>query len=150
MRGRLPRCTLGEPETHELWHRIAALRIPLCIHDKVEELVRLPAMLERFPEITVALDHGWGHKVGEPPYDLLNPLFDLARFPNVRVKTAINNIEATRGKISTPRIFYTKLVKDGLALAAVAACHSDPGSLFFLTRSPASWASFRTHRAPPG
>lgn len=71
MRGRLPRCTLGEPETHGLWQRIAALRIPLSVHDKVEELVRLPPMLERFPEITVALDHGWGHKVGEPPYDLL-------------------------------------------------------------------------------
>ena len=111
MRGRLPRCTLGEPETHGLWQRIAALRIPLSVHDKVEELVRLPPMLERFPEITVALDHGWGHKVGEPPYDLLNPLFDLARFPNVRVKTAINNIEAARGKVSTPQIFYTKLVE---------------------------------------
>jgi len=111
MRGRLPRCTLGEPETHGLWKRIAALRIPLCVHDKVEELVRLPVMLERFPEIAVALDHGWGHKVGEPPYEMLNPLFDLARFPNVRVKTAINNIEAARGKVSTPKIFYTKLVE---------------------------------------
>jgi len=110
MRGRLPRCTLGEPETHALWRRIASLTIPLCIHDKVEELARLPAMLERFPEITVALDHGWGHKLGEPPYSLLDPLFALARFPNVRVKTAINNIEAARGRVSTPKSFYTKLV----------------------------------------
>jgi predicted TIM-barrel fold metal-dependent hydrolase len=106
MRGRLPRCTLGEPETLALWKRIEELQIPLCIHDKVEELVRLPAVLERFPDVTVAMDHGWGHKVGEPPYDLLNPLFALARFPNIRVKTAINNIEAARGTVSTPRIFY--------------------------------------------
>lgn len=111
MRGRLPRCTLGEPETHALWQRIAALKIPLCVHDKVEELGRLVPMLERFPEITVALDHGWGHKVGEPPYAMLDPLWAMARFPNIRVKTAINNIEAARGTVSTPRIFYTKLVE---------------------------------------
>ena len=111
MRGRLPRCTLGEPETHALWRRIAELKIPLCVHDKVEELRRLPPMLEKFPEITVALDHGWGHKVGEPPYEMLAPLFALARYPNIRVKTAINNIEAARGEVSTPQIFYTRLIE---------------------------------------
>lgn len=110
MRGRLPKCTLGDPETVPLWQRIADLKIPLCIHDKVEELGRVRPMLERFPEMTVAFDHGWGHKVGEPPYGMLRPLFDLAVFPNTYAKTAINNIEAARGSASTPQRFYTKLV----------------------------------------
>lgn len=111
MRGRLPECTLGKAETIPLWQRIAELGIPLCIHDKVEELPRVRPLLERFPEVTVAFDHGWGHKVGEPPYDMLRPLFDMAGFPNVYVKTAINNIAAAREGSSTPQIFYTKLVE---------------------------------------
>jgi L-fuconolactonase len=111
MRGRLPKCTLGDPGTIPLWERISKLKIPLCIHDKVEELARARPLLERFPEITVAFDHGWGHKVGEPPYEMIQPLFDLAVFPNVHVKSAINNIEAARGTRSTPKLFYTKLVE---------------------------------------
>ncbi|MEP7456376.1 amidohydrolase family protein [Phyllobacterium sp. SB3] len=111
MRGRLPKCTLGDPETHALWKRIAELKIPLCIHDKVEELPRVRALLERYPEINVAFDHGWGHKVGEPPYPMIKALFDLAIFPNAYVKTAINNIVAAREGVGTPQIFYTKLIE---------------------------------------
>lgn len=110
MRGRLPKCTLGDAETVALWQRIAELKIPLCIHDKVEELPRARKLIERFPEITIAFDHGWGHKVGEPPYTMINPLFEMAVFPNVTVKTAINNIEAAKGVESTPQRFYEKLV----------------------------------------
>jgi hypothetical protein len=55
-------------------------------------------------------DHGWGHKVGEPPYDLIRPLLELSRYPNTFVKTAINNIEAARGVHSTPQTFYRLLV----------------------------------------
>ena len=110
MRGRLPNCTLGNPETVALWERINALKIPLCIHDKVEEAPRTRALIERFPEMKVVFDHGWGHKVGEPPYDILRPLFDLAVFPNVYVKTAINNIVAAQGERSTPQIFYAQML----------------------------------------
>lgn len=111
MRGRLPECTLGNKETEGLWARIEKLKIPLCIHDQVQELPRVRPFLEKYSDITVAFDHGWGHKVGSPPYDLIRPLFDMSVYPNVTVKTAINNIAAAKKEAdSTVEKFYTKLV----------------------------------------
>ena len=111
MRGRLPTCTLDNPATFPLWQRIADLKIPACIHERIDDSARARPVLEKFPEVKVAFDHGWGHKVGEPPYDLLRPLFDLAVFPNVYVKTAINNMVAAREGTGTPEKFYTALVR---------------------------------------
>jgi len=59
----------------------------------------------------VAFEHAWGHKVGAPPYPLLEPLFAFADNPNVYVKTAINNIAAAREGGGTPEQLYEKLVK---------------------------------------
>jgi predicted TIM-barrel fold metal-dependent hydrolase len=61
--------------------------------------------------VKVSFEHSWGHKVGAPPYPLLEPLFALAENPNVYIKTAINNIVAARDGGGTPRELYAKLVE---------------------------------------
>jgi predicted TIM-barrel fold metal-dependent hydrolase len=111
MRGRLPVCTLDDPRTEPLWKRVSELKIPLCIHDQVKDLGKARKFIEKYGDVAVALDHGWGHKVGEPPYEILKNLFDMAPFQNVYVKTAINNIEAAKEGKGTPKIFYTTLVE---------------------------------------
>jgi predicted TIM-barrel fold metal-dependent hydrolase len=111
MRGRLPETSLGRPETFPLWARLQKLKIPLAVNDRVWELPKIRSAMERYPDVMVAFEHAWGHKVGAPPkYDVLEPLFAFADNPNVYIKTAINNLAAAREGGGTPRELYQKLV----------------------------------------
>jgi predicted TIM-barrel fold metal-dependent hydrolase len=111
MRGRLPQTSLGEPVTFPLWARLQELKIPLAVNDRVWEIPKIRKAMERYPDVRVAFEHAWGHKVGSPPvYDVLKPLFEFAGNPNVYIKTAINNIAAAREGGGTPRQLYERLV----------------------------------------
>jgi predicted TIM-barrel fold metal-dependent hydrolase len=112
MRGRLPATSLGEPATFPLWERLQALSIPVAVNDRVAEIPKIRRALDRYPDVKVAFEHAWGHHVDAPPaYPLLEPLFSLAGYPNVYVKTAIDNIIAARKGGGTPEALYEKLVK---------------------------------------
>ena len=76
------------------------------------QLERLPALLERFPAITVALDHVALPRLREgAPFDSLKPLFELARFPNLYLKFSTETFYAARRGKSTPRAFFERLVE---------------------------------------
>ena len=111
MRGRLPESSLGEPATFPLWERIQSLKIPLAVNDRIGDISKIREAMDRYPDVRVAFEHSWGHRVGAPPYSLLDPLFELADNPNVYIKTAINNIAAARDGGGTPEQLYTKLVE---------------------------------------
>jgi L-fuconolactonase len=112
MRGRLPESSLGHPATFPLWERIQSLKLPLAVNDRVWEIPKITRAMEKYPEVKVAFEHAWGHKVGAPPdYSVLEPLFALAANPNVYIKTAINNIAAARDGGGTPEQLYTRLVR---------------------------------------
>ena len=112
MRGRLPESSLGKPEPFSLWARIEKLKLPLSINDRVFEIPKVVPVMEKYPGVRVAFEHAWGHKVGAPPnFDVLAPLFALAKNPNVFIKTAINNIAAAREGGGTPEALYSKLVE---------------------------------------
>ena len=110
MRARLPESSLGNPATFPLWERIQALKVPVAVNDRVWEIPKIRAAMERYPDVKVSFEHAWGHKVGAPPYEVLKPLFDLADNPNVYIKTAINNIVAAREGGGTPQQLYARLV----------------------------------------
>ncbi len=112
MRGRLPESSLGNPATYGLWARIEQLNIPLAINDRIHEIEKVRKPMEKYPGVKVAFEHAWGHKVGTPPdFKHLDPLFSLAKNPNVYIKTAINNISAARDEGGTPQQLYTRLVE---------------------------------------
>ncbi|HTD90875.1 MAG TPA: amidohydrolase family protein [Burkholderiales bacterium] len=112
MRGRLPESSLGNAATFPLWERIQSLKLPLAVNDRVWEIAKITRAMEKYPDVKVAFEHAWGHKVGSPPdYSVLEPLFALAANPNVYIKTAINNIAAARDGGGTPQQLYTKLVQ---------------------------------------
>ncbi len=111
MRGRLPASSLGEPATFPLWERMQALGIPLAVNDRIGEISKIRKALEHYPGVKVAFEHAWGHKVGLPPYGVLDPLFAFADNPNVYIKTAINNIAAAREAGGTPEALYARLVE---------------------------------------
>jgi len=71
----------------------------------------MPAVLERFTSIPVALDHIAVPRLSDgPPYDSLKPLFDLVRFPNLYLKFSSETIYAARKGKSTCKEFFSLLL----------------------------------------
>ena len=106
------RFMLDDPATFPLWERAAALKIPVCVCTRFRQVARLSAVLERFPELKVALDHVGGPRIDEgPPYSGAQPLFELARYPNLYLKfSSVTMYAAARGK-STSRDFFGRLLE---------------------------------------
>jgi len=48
---------LNDPRTFSLWERAAALDIPVCVCLRFRQLAQLRTVIERFPQVRVALDH---------------------------------------------------------------------------------------------
>jgi len=111
MMGARGKNVLGDARTFPLWERAAALGIPICIGAKIDELPDVVAPIARFTSVKVALEHVWGLELGDPPYDNLKVLWDLARYPHVYLKTAPNNSHAARKGKGSPRQFFGQLVE---------------------------------------
>src|SRR5439155_26822283 len=68
--------------------------IPVVVATLASELPALGRLLERFPDVVVALDHcGFPDLTGGPSFPRAAPLFDLARFPNLHLKVTSNLLE---------------------------------------------------------
>jgi predicted TIM-barrel fold metal-dependent hydrolase len=81
---------LDDPATFEVWEVAAELGVPVVATLLSPELPRLGRMLDRFPGVTVALDH-----CGFPDLRQESPvLFSLAACPNLRLKVSSLVLEA--------------------------------------------------------
>jgi len=102
---------LDDPRTFPVWERAGALGIPICIMALFHQIPRVRSVLERFPNVTVALDHLAVPRLsGGPPYESVQPLFELVRFPNLYLKfSSVNLYAASRGK-SNPKEFFSRLL----------------------------------------
>jgi L-fuconolactonase len=102
---------LDDPLTFPLWERAAALDIPVCVCLRFRQLARLRKMIERYPQVRLALDHLGAPRLDEgPPYENAAPLFDLVKLPNVYLKfSSVNLYAAARGK-SKPKDFFRRLL----------------------------------------
>jgi L-fuconolactonase len=101
---------LDDSRTFPVWERAASLGIPICIMTLFHQIPRVRTVLERFPNVIVALDHLAVPRLSAgPPYDSVQPLFDLIRFPNLYLKFSSVNLYAARRGKSTPKEFFTRL-----------------------------------------
>ena len=106
-----PERLIDDPRTLPLWERAAQLAIPVCILMRPHQVERLPALLERFPSIPVALDHVALSRLRDSaPYQNLKPLFDLARVPHLYLKFSTETLYASKRGKSTSREFFARLV----------------------------------------
>ncbi|MGO9452308.1 MAG: amidohydrolase family protein [Candidatus Binataceae bacterium] len=78
-----PETMLDDPRLDSLWQCAADLRVPVCVLTNFHQVPRLASVLERFPDMRLALDHlGMPNLSEGSPYPKLKPLLDLARSPN--------------------------------------------------------------------
>jgi L-fuconolactonase len=120
-----PETFLDEPQTFPVWQSAASLGIPICIMTRFHQVRRLHAVLGRFPNVPVALDHLGVPRLSEgTPYESVQPLFELARFANVYLKFSTETMYAARRGDSNPREFFRRL------LGSFGACRLMWGSNF--------------------
>lgn len=84
---------LDDPRIFPAWERMQELGAPVCVQMHMEAVGQLRTLLERFPRVPVILDHLASAPAGDgAPYAAAQPLFDLARYPNVNLKVTIRNV----------------------------------------------------------
>ena len=84
-----------------LWEVASGLDLRIVATLLAPELPRLRAMLARFREVPVVLDHcGFPDLRGGPPFRHASPLFELAAFPELYLKVTSHVLEAA--DTSTP------------------------------------------------
>jgi len=103
---------LDDPRSFPAWRCAEALGIPVCVQMRATALPQLAAVLERFPGVTVVLDHcGWPVLEDGPPYHSAESLFLLARHENLHLKLTTHNVRESRKGKATPETFFTTLVE---------------------------------------
>jgi L-fuconolactonase len=85
---------LDDPNALGLCEAAAELGLRVIVTILSNQLPELRAMLERFPEVTVTLDHcGFPDLSGGPPYEKAADLFDLATLSNLNLKMSCHLLE---------------------------------------------------------
>jgi len=121
----------GDPQTFPLWERIRSLKIPVCLNKAdTPQIPEIQAMLERFPEVQVALDHSWAGPLDreDPPYSFFKPMMELARYPNLFLKIAPNITYDMIDRKGDPKRFWSMAVE-----------HFGANRLMWGSNYPAHW-----------
>jgi len=85
---------LDDPNALGLWEVAAERDLPVVVTILSSQLPEVRTMLERFPEVTVALDHcGFPDLSDGPPYVKAADLFELATLPNLCLKASCHLLE---------------------------------------------------------
>jgi L-fuconolactonase len=103
-------CWLDDPRTFPLWERAAKLDARIVVTILDHQLPRLRAVLERFPDLAVSLDHCGFPPLVRDPWPEAAPLFALAAYPKLHLKVSTHVLDAAaRG--GDPRRFVAALVE---------------------------------------
>jgi L-fuconolactonase len=104
---------LDDPKSYPAWDYAGQTGLSICMQMSAMGLPQLTAMVERFPEVKVVLDHAARPQLEDgPPYAAASSLFALARHPNIYLKLTPRVFnEANKGN-ATPETFFAKLVAE--------------------------------------
>jgi L-fuconolactonase len=118
-----------DPKTYPFWEHAAAKNIPVCMQMKQEGLPLLRQIMDRFPKVTIILDH-LARALFEdgPPYAAAAEFFELAKYKQVYLKiTPVNWKTKSWGK-GKPETFFGKVV-DTFGASRVAWGSNFPNSV---------------------
>jgi predicted TIM-barrel fold metal-dependent hydrolase len=107
----MPEGVLWDPRTFGVWAAAEELGVPVTVAAEAPHVPYLARVIERFPGVTVCLEHMWGIEIDKPPFPALAPVAALARFPNVHLKLAPNNSFAARAAAVPARALYDHLIE---------------------------------------
>jgi predicted TIM-barrel fold metal-dependent hydrolase len=100
-----------DAKTYPFWEHAAATNVPVCMQMKQEGLPLLRQIMDRFPKVTIILDHLARAPFEDgPPYSRAADFLELAKYKQVFLKiTPVNVTPKSWGK-ATPEGFFGKIV----------------------------------------
>lgn len=103
---------LDDERVTRLLTRADELQVPVCLFIWFDQIHRVGPVLERFPGLRVALDHMASPPIDEgPPYGTMQPLLELARYPNLWLKFSSSTVLKARAGRSTTKAWFSTLLE---------------------------------------
>jgi L-fuconolactonase len=101
----------ADPKTYPFWEHASAKNIPVCMQMKQEGLPLLRQIMDRFPKVTMIIDHMARVPFEDgPPYKDATEFLALARYSQVHLKvTPINATPKSWGK-GAPDTFFATII----------------------------------------
>jgi predicted TIM-barrel fold metal-dependent hydrolase len=87
---------LNDPVCYPLWKKAEELDATFHIFLAPHQVSQVGDMAERFPGVNIVIDHIAMIDITAPDSDGFGPLLDLARRPNVYVRTSLHNLSKTK------------------------------------------------------
>jgi predicted TIM-barrel fold metal-dependent hydrolase len=101
------------PETFPVWEHMADIGMAVAIQTTSIGLPVVEEILERFPDVSVILDHlGRPDLTDGAPYAKAAPLWKLARFGNLFLKVTPRTFDLAEKAPARPDTFFPKLVAE--------------------------------------
>lgn len=101
----------ADPKTYPFWEHAAATNIPVCVQMKQEGIPLLRQIMDKFPKVTILLDHfSRAPFTDGPPYAQAADFLALAKYKQVYLKvTPINVTPKSWGK-GDAKTFFGKII----------------------------------------
>src|SRR5665213_294222 len=101
----------ADPKTYPFWEHAAAKNIPICVQMKQEGIPLLKTLMDKFPKVTMILDHLSRSPFEDgPPYAEANDFLALAKYKQVFLKITPINISPKNWGKGTPATFFGKMI----------------------------------------
>jgi L-fuconolactonase len=119
----------ADPKTYPFWEHAAAKNIPVCMQMKQEGIPLLRQVMDKFPKVTMILDHLARTPFADgPPYVGAAEFLALAKYKQVYLKiTPINVTPKSWGK-GAPESFFAKFI-DAFGASRIAWGSNFPNSV---------------------
>jgi len=118
-----------DPKSHPFWEHASAKGIPVCMQMKQEGIPLFRQLMERFPKVTMILDHLSRAPVEDgPPYARADDFFALARYPQVHLKVTPINVSPKSWGKGTPDTFFRRVI-DAFGAERIAWGSNFPNSV---------------------
>jgi len=102
----------ADPKTYPFWEHATAKNVPVCVQMKQAGIPLLRQIMDRFPKVTIILDHLSGAPAQDgPPYASATEFLSLAKYRQVYLKiTPINVSPKTWGQ-GDPASFFGMMIE---------------------------------------
>jgi L-fuconolactonase len=120
----------ADPKSYPFWEHAAAKNVPVCVQMKQEGIPLLRQIMDRFPKVTMILDHLSQTPFKEgPPYKAADEFLALAKYKQVYLKITPINVTPKGGWGSgAPDTFFAKFI-DAFGADRIAWGSNFPNSI---------------------
>ncbi len=119
----------ADPKTYPFWEHAAAKNIPVCVQMRGEGIALLRQVMDRFPKVTMILDHLSRTPFEDgPPYRAADEFLSLAKYQQVYLKITPVNVSPKSWGKGTPETFFGKII-DTFGASRIAWGSNFPNSV---------------------